>query len=150
MINGVLAGGAVASAHIGNVPWHGTGWRMEVYGREGTVVASSEDWPQFGNIQLWGVRGNQKVVRPTGLEKMTVPALEKLTVPDRLIQGPGKISERESFDAAALIGQLYLILAKAIREGSEVGPDFNLAVERHRLLDVIQRSSDEGRKLEVH
>ena len=150
LINGVLAGGAVASAHIGNVPWHGTGWRMEIYGREGTVVASSEDWPQFGNIQLWGVRGNQKVVRPTGLEKMTVPALEKLTVPDRLIQGPGKISERESFDAAALIGQLYLILAKAIREGSEVGPDFNLAVERHRLLDVIQRSSDEGRKLEVH
>ena len=150
LINGVLAGGAVASAHIGNVPWHGTGWRMEVYGREGTVVASSEDWPQFGNIQLWGVRGNKKVVRPTGLEKMTVPALERLTVPDRLIHVPGKMWEREPFDAVALIGQLYLILARAIREGSEVGPDFNLAAKRHRLLDVIQRSSDEGRKLEVH
>ena len=149
LINGVLAGGAVVSAHIGNVPWHGTGWRMEVYGREGTVVASSQDWPQFGNIQLWGVRGNQKVVRPTGLEKLTVPELEKLTVPDRLIQVPGKMLEREPFDAAALIGQLYLILAKAIQGGSEVGPDFDLAVKRHRLLDVIQRSSDEGRKLKV-
>ncbi len=150
LINGVLAGGAVASAHIGNVPWHGTGWRMEVYGREGTIVASSEDWPQFGNIQLQGVRGNQKVVRPTGLEKLTVPELEKLTVPDRLIQVPGRMRVTEPFEAAALIGQLYLILARAIREGSEVGPDFNLAAKRHRLLDAIQRSSDEGRKLEVH
>ena len=111
LINGVLAGGAVASAHIGNVPWHGTGWRMEVYGREGTVVASSEDWPQFGNIQIWGVQGNQGAVRPTGLEKLTVPALERLTVPDRLIHVPGRMRVTEPFDAAALIGQLYLILA---------------------------------------
>ena len=54
LINGVLAGGAVASAHIATVPWHGTGWRMDVYGREGTVVASSNNWPQYGNIQLRG------------------------------------------------------------------------------------------------
>ena len=140
----------MVSAHIGNVPWHGTGWRMEVYGREGTVVASSEDWPQFGNIQIWGVQGNQGAVRPTGFEKLTVPELERLTVPDRLIHVPGRMRVTEPSDAAALIGQLYLILARAIREESEVGPDFNLAAKRHRLLDAIQRSSDEGRKLEVH
>ena len=47
------------------------------------------------------------------------------------------------------VGQLYQILAQAIREGSGVGPDFDLAVQRHRLLDVMQRSSDSGRTLEV-
>ena len=132
LINGVLAGGAVASAHIATVPWHGTGWRMDVYGREGTLTASSDTWVQYGNIQLKGGRANQT-------------QLDMLAVPDRLIQVPGEMPEGEPFN----VGQLYQILAQAIREGSEVGPDFNLAVARHRLLDVIRRSSDSGRKLEA-
>ena len=28
LVNGVFAGGAVASAHIAHVPWHGTGWKI--------------------------------------------------------------------------------------------------------------------------
>ena len=42
LVSGVLTNGAVASVHIATVPWHGTGWRLEVYGREGTLVATSE------------------------------------------------------------------------------------------------------------
>jgi len=34
LISGVLTNGAVASVHVATVPWHGTGWRLEVYGRE--------------------------------------------------------------------------------------------------------------------
>src|SRR5262249_5124339 len=37
LVSGVLTNSAVASVHVATVPWHGTGWRMEVYGREGIV-----------------------------------------------------------------------------------------------------------------
>ena len=45
------------------------------------------------------------------------------------------------------VGHLYLRMAKAIRAGGEVEPDFDLAVKRHRLIDAIQRSSDEARTI---
>ncbi len=32
LINGVLSSGAVALVHVATVPWHGTGWKMEVMG----------------------------------------------------------------------------------------------------------------------
>ena len=132
LVNGVLAGGAVASAHIATVPRQGTGWRMNVYGREGTLVASSKEMVQYGNIQLRGAQDNQT-------------ELEKLTVPEGLTQVPAEMPEGEPFN----VGQMYQILAQSIREGTEVGPDFNLAAERHKLLDVMQRSSDSGQKLAV-
>ena len=132
LVTGVLAGGAVASAHIATVPWHGTGWKMHVYGREGTLVASSKEMGRYGNIQLQGAQSDQT-------------ELGKLAVPDRLIQVPGEMPEWEPFN----VGQMYQILARAIREGGAIGPDFDLAVERHGLLDVMQRSSESGQKLGV-
>ena len=132
LVTGVLYGGAVASAHIATVPRHGTGWRMDIHGREGTLVASSKEMVQYGNVQLRGAQGNQT-------------ELEKITVPERLTQVPEEMPKGEPFN----VGQMYQILAQAIREGTEVGPDFDLAVERHQLLDMMQRSSDSGQKLAV-
>ena len=43
------------------------------------------------------------------------------------------------------VGHLYLRMARAIRDGGAVEPDFDVALNRHRLIDAIQRSSDEGR-----
>ena len=34
--------------------------------------------------------------------------------------------------------------AEDIREGKSVSPDFNVAVKRHQLLDVIQKATDSG------
>ena len=57
--NGQLANGAVASVHVGNVPWAPSGYRMEIYGREGTLVASHKVSSQHGNLRLQGAqRGN--------------------------------------------------------------------------------------------
>jgi predicted dehydrogenase len=50
--------------------------------------------------------------------------------------GPG----RSSFH----IAQLYMRMAEGIREGKSVSPEFDVAVERHRLLDAIQKASDTG------
>jgi len=35
-------------------------------------------------------------------------------------------------------------MAEGIREGRSVSPDFDVAVKRHQLLDVIQKASDTG------
>src|SRR4029434_229005 len=52
LVSGVLTNGAVASVHVATVPWHGTGWRLEVYGREGTLVGASEQIVQYAQVRL--------------------------------------------------------------------------------------------------
>src|SRR5215475_12549220 len=54
LLSGRLVSGAVASVHIAAIPWAGSGYRMEIYGREGTLVASGEDSPQLSEIVLQG------------------------------------------------------------------------------------------------
>ena len=39
LVSGKLVRGAVASVHVAAAPWGGSGFRMEVYGREGTSDA---------------------------------------------------------------------------------------------------------------
>ena len=40
---------------------------------------------------------------------------------------------------------MYIRFADAIRNGGECDPDFNTAVETHRLIDAIAEASEEGR-----
>jgi hypothetical protein len=42
------------------------------------------------------------------------------------------------------VSQLYMRMAEGIRERKSVSPDFDAAVKRHQLLDVIQKASDTG------
>src|SRR5205085_5928798 len=58
MISGWLRNGAVVSSHVGAVPFAGSGYRMEIYGRDGTLVASGEDSPQLSAVVLHGAKGN--------------------------------------------------------------------------------------------
>lgn len=128
LVCGHLAGGAVVSSHVAAVPWAGSGYRMELYGREGTLVATAEDSPQLCEVSLHGAqRGNQ-------LQAMPVPA-HFIHVPPGLPQGN-----------AYNVGEMYCAFAKAIRaEGSQVGgpqlPDFDLAVDLHRFIDAISLAS---------
>ncbi|HZU88634.1 MAG TPA: Gfo/Idh/MocA family oxidoreductase, partial [Stellaceae bacterium] len=43
LLSGRLEHGAVASVHVGAVPFAGSGYRMEIYGRDGTLVAEGKD-----------------------------------------------------------------------------------------------------------
>ena len=129
MVNGVLQSGAIASVHVGTVPYKASAWRMEIYGRNGTLRATCNGSPQRDASQLLGSRDGRS------LEPLPVPA-SFTEVPDAMPIGPPRN-----------VGHLYLRLAKAIRAGGEVEPDFDLAVKRHRLIDAIQRSSDEARTI---
>ena len=131
MVNGVLASGAIASVHVATVPYNATGWRMEIYGRKGTIRATSKGSPQRDANTLLGSRDGGP------MEPLPVPA-SFTDVPEAMPIGPPRN-----------VGHLYLRMARAIRTGAPVEPDFDLAVKRHRLIDAIQRSSDEGRTISL-
>jgi predicted dehydrogenase len=132
LVSGVLANGAVASSHIAAIPYAGSGYRMEIYGREGTLVAAGEDSPQLGEITLHGAqRAN---------------ALEKLVVPERFTAATPGTPAGE----AANVGQMYALFAQAIRgSGNDRVPDFATAVDLHRLVDTIKQSSDTSREVSL-
>src|SRR5207237_8784950 len=120
LISGVLTNGAVASVHVATVPWHGTGWRLEVYGREGTLVAASEQMVQYAQIRLQGGRGEDR-------------ALQALPVPDRLTWVSEEVPQGPPFNVA----QMYHRLGAAIREWREAAREFLLAGKRAYNLDAL-------------
>ena len=131
LVNGILANGALASVHVGTVPHNGSGWRMEIYGSNGTIRATSKGSPQRDASQLMGSRNGE--------------ALTPLPIPEHFTEMPAGTPTGPPQN----VGHLYMRLARAIREGSPVEPDFDLAVKRHILIDAIQQASDEGRVVHV-
>jgi predicted dehydrogenase len=131
LMSGRLANGAVASVHIGAIPFAGSGYRMEIYGREGTLVASGEDSPQLSEVVLHGAKGGN--------------TLAPLPVPERFkFTSPGTPSG-EAFN----VGQMYTSFVRAIRGGACEQPDFATAVDLHRLVDAIKQASDDGHEIVV-
>jgi predicted dehydrogenase len=128
LISGRLANGAVASVHIGAIPFAGSGYRMEIYGRNGTLFATGEDSPQLSKVSLHGAKGNN--------------TLAPMPVPERFIlAAPGTPSGE-----AINVGQMHTLFARAIRDGETHQPTFETAIDLHRLVDAIKSASDNGRE----
>jgi predicted dehydrogenase len=132
LVSGHLASGAVASVHVGAVPWAGSGFRMEIYGREGTLVATGMVSSQRGEtLRLQGARGTH--------------ALSDLAVPERFVYVPTAFPRGDPFN----VGQMYALFAAAIRTGQSRLPTFDTAVDLHRFLDTVKQASETGRELPV-
>lgn len=131
LVNGWLANGAVVSSHVGTIPYAGSNYSMEIYGREGTLVATGEDSPQLGKVELLGAQKGNTLV--------------PLAVPQRFTVVPPGTPADESTN----IGQLYAGFAEAIRSGSSNHPTFETAVAMHRLIDAMQQASDTGREVRL-
>ncbi len=130
-VHGVLEGGALVSVHVGTVPHRASGWRMEIYGRDGTFRVTSKGAPQRDTNVLMGSQ------QGAPLAPLEVPA-HYTDMPVDTPAGP-----------PVNVGHLYLRMAKAIRNGTPVEPDFDVAVQRHRLIDAVQQSSDKGRAIKL-
>jgi predicted dehydrogenase len=126
LVNGTFSGGGVLSFQAASVPYNGSGWRMEAYGTEGTLVASSPALPQITPIALRGARGNAPIA------PIDVPRHEPAGV--AVPKGPGHNISRS-----------YARMADAIRTGRPAEPDFGRALEVHQLLDHARESSEKGR-----
>ena len=132
LVSGQLASGAVASSHVAAAPWAGSGFRMEVYGREGTLVVTGNVSSQRGEtLRLQGARGTH--------------ALSDLEVPERFVYVPDDFPHGDPFN----IGQMYALFAEAIRTGQSRVPTFDTAVALHRFLDTVKQASEMGRELPV-
>jgi predicted dehydrogenase len=129
LLSGRLANGAVASVHIGAIPFAGSGYRMEIYGRDGTLVAMGEDSPQLSQVFLRGAQGSN--------------TLAPIPVPERLTLAAPATPSGEAVN----VGQMYTLFARGIRDGKSRQPTFATAVELHRLVDAIKEASDNGREV---
>ena len=127
LVSGRLTNGAVVSAHVASNPWAGTGYTMEIYGRKGTLVATSEDSPQLGEVYLQGAQGSDN--------------LEDIKIPDKHTN----VLEGIPQGAPHNVGQLYYQFGEAIRGEKANYPTFDTAVDLHRLIDSIRLASDERR-----
>ena len=128
LLSGWLANGAVASVHVGAVPFAGSGYRMEIYGRDGTLVAEGEDSPQLSAVSLSGAQHGNR--------------LAPIPVPERL----SLASPATPAGEAVNVGQMYTLFARAIRDGHGQQPDFATAVELHRLIDTIKDAANNRRE----
>jgi predicted dehydrogenase len=132
LVSGQLTSGAAASVHVGAVPWAGSGFRMEIYGREGTLVVTGSVSSQRGEtLRLQGARGGH--------------TLSDLDVPERFVFVPGDFPRGDPFN----VGQMYALFADAIRTGQNRLPTFDTAVDLHRFIDTIKQASDTGREISL-
>ncbi len=131
LVSGRLANGGVASVHIASNPWAGSGYRMEIYGREGTLVASSAESPNHYGVRLQGAQGGDQ--------------LDDLEIPSKYTY----VLEGMPRGAAYNVGQMYYQFGEGIRSGETCQPDFNTAAELHQFIDSIQEASDRGHEVVV-
>jgi len=131
-VSGQLERGAAASVHVGAVPWAGSGFRMEIYGREGTLITTGSVSSQRGEmLRIQGAQGSHE--------------LKDLVIPGRFVYVPDDFPRGDPFN----VGQIYALFAKAIRAGQSGLPTFDTAVELHRFIDILKRASDTGQELPV-
>ena len=129
-VSGQLERGAAVSVHVGAVPWAGSGFRMEIYGREGTLVTTGSVSSQRGEmLRVQGAQGSHE--------------LQDLTIPGRFVYVPDDFPRGDPFN----VGQMYALFAEAIRTGQNRLPTFDDAVDLHRFLDTIKQAADTGREL---
>jgi predicted dehydrogenase len=133
MVQGRLENGAIVNAYCGVHPYHGSGHRFEIYGTEGTLA------------MIGGGEGGEECRRKIMGGHKDDEALQELPIPERFTWVPDALRSGPAYD----VGQMWAKFAEAIRTGSNVEPDFDHAVRRHRTLDAIVRASETGQRQKV-
>jgi predicted dehydrogenase len=134
MIQGRLESGAIVNACVGVHPYHGSGHRFEIYGKDGTLAMSGGgEAGQEANRRIMGGHSDDK-------------SLNELPVPERLKWVPEAV---RNVGRAYDVGQMWVKFAEAIRTNARIEPDFDHAVRRHRMLDAIVRASQTGQRQKV-
>ena len=125
LLSAQLAGGAVASIHVGTAPWAAAGYRMDIYGREGTLIVTGKVTAQRG-VRVQGAQRSQE--------------LQELPIPKHFRYVADDFPKGDPFN----VGQMYALFAQEIRTGKAAVaiPTFDTAVNMHHLLDEIRRASD--------
>ena len=129
LVSGGLDSGAVMSAHVASVPAHASGYRAEIYGRDGTLRLDASETSSLGTLRLRGGR--------RGDGEMT-----EIDVPNRLTWAP----EAADLGAAFPVAQMWRRFGQVIRGEEARVPDFETGLTRHRLMDAVERASETGER----
>ena len=128
---GRMVSGAEVSISVATAPSNPGGNRLEIYGREGALVIRADGSLNIGPSQLHAGKGKEPMA------SMPVPSRYKLA--------PEGTPGGQPYNVA----QAYARAADALRGSGSFGVDFNLAVQRHKLIDAIERSSATGRSVKL-
>ena len=126
---GRMTSGAEVSVNVATVPSNPSGNRLEIYGREGAMVIQAKGALSLGPNELRVGKGKD------AMAVMPVPAKYRV-VPDSTPAG-------QPYNVA----QAYARATDALRGGAPFDVDFDLAVQRHTLIDAIERSAATGRSV---
>jgi predicted dehydrogenase len=128
---GRMVSGAEVSVSVAAVPSNPGGNRLEIYGREGALVIRADGSLNIGPSQVHAGKGKEPMVA------MPIPSKYRV-VPDKAPAGP-----------PYNVAQAYARAADALRGAGSFDVDFALAVQRHQLIDAIERSSATGRSVKL-
>jgi predicted dehydrogenase len=109
----------------------GNEFMLEIHGSEGdlSLNATTRASTQRQELTVKGGRGEDK-----GVVVMEVPAKYRWV--------PDSVPAESPYN----VGQLYWKFGKAILDGGPFHPDFNDAIARHQMLDMIVAASRSGLK----
>lgn len=138
LLSGTLANGAVASVHVKADMAVPMGVRLEINGADGDLLIVSHSGPGQNPVGL------QRAELTLSHAKRGSTEYAEIAVPD-----DGLLPAGVPKGAPYYTARLFAHLAKAIRDGSNVSPNFADAVHCHQLLDAVQRASDSGQKVAV-
>ena len=131
IVSGELKSGAVASFHMRGGMSRATNLLWEVNGTEGDLLVTADDpHLHFGPLHVKIGQG-------------TATALENVPVSEDVAGVPAQLKGGPAFNVACQ----YVQFAKDILEGTHLCADFDDAVQRHRLLDDIEKSHERGRRV---
>ena len=128
--SGILRNGVEVVYQVASVPFNASGTRLEIYGRKGTIILTSQS-VNIGPSQLFLAKGNESLVEVVAPEQYHL-------VPEGMRAGPG-----------INVGQAYARFATAMDTGNVATPDFRWAVTRHRLIDAMEQSHSEGKVIRL-
>jgi len=128
---GRLVGGTEVSVSVAAVPSNAGGSRIEIYGREGALIVRADGSFNIGPSQVYAGQGQQPMA------VMPIPSKYRIA-PEAVASGP-----------PANVAQAYARAADALRGAGSFDVDFELAVQRHKLIDAVERSSATGRSVKI-
>ncbi|MEA2639008.1 MAG: hypothetical protein QOF51_402 [Chloroflexota bacterium] len=131
-LTGRLASGGAVVVNVASVPYQGSGFRIEVYGTEGTIIASAPNQVQATGVRLQGMRrGEEKV------QEIEIPAVLR-TAPTDTPEG-----------TPVNVAQMMHRFAEGIRGNANPEPTFADAVRNHKLLAALERASETGQAVKL-
>jgi len=116
--------GAEVAMQIATVPTAAPGFRLEIYGTAGRLVLTSDSNVSNGPNRLLGAKGTDD--------------LAELPIPSRFILAPASLVDAPP---SVNVAQAYVRFAEDRAAGRSTDPDFDTALDMHRVIDAIERSS---------